>query len=239
MADITVIKLNNYCKIDEFQFLNLLSNQRREIIYKYKSYKDAYRSYIGALLIRYVVCERVMCKNSDLIFDNNIYGKPFLLSHNNCFFNLSHSGNYVSCIVDEKECGIDIEPISVLDVNIAKDYFHEDEYSRILSFENSSDAANYFYFLWTIKEAYLKTLGLGLSKQLSSFYVGKDTKDKIIVSDKEKHSIKPEHYNSILTEDRYYISSTSFSEPVYTFINDCDFMEMINTCDGFTCENNM
>lgn len=236
MAQITVVKLNDFCNTDKFEFLNFLPRPRRELIHRYKSHKDAYRSYVGALLIRYVVCKQLMCRNSDLIFDYNFYGKPFLSSHNDCFFNLSHSGSYVSCILDKKECGIDIEPISRIHIDIAKRFFHKKEYLKIQSFENKFEAASYFYFIWTMKEAYIKNLGTGLSKKLSSFFVQKDTNGKIIVTDEEKYSIKPEFYNSMLTKDNYYISSASFSEPVYKFITDIEFMEMIKTCNFFDIE---
>lgn len=227
MAKIIIIKLNNFCNVNEFKFLDFLSNERCELIYRYRSYKDAYRSYIGALLIRYAVSEYVMCRNSELIFNYNLYGKPFLLNYKNCFFNLSHSGKYVLCIVDEDECGIDIEQIGLLDINIAKNFFHKNEYSRIKNFNNISDSTNYFYFVWTMKEAYLKMLGVGLSKQLSSFSVEKDLYGKIIISDKEMDITRPIFSNSRVIEDEYYISSTSFSKPKYIYINDCDFLDII------------
>ena len=58
MVNIVVIKLNNFLKSDEFCFMYTLSRKRCEIIKRYHSDRDAYRSYISALLIRYILCNR-------------------------------------------------------------------------------------------------------------------------------------------------------------------------------------
>ena len=116
-----------------------------------------------------------------------------------------------------------------MNITIAERFFHVDEYSHILKCKNK---LKYFYFLWTVKESYLKAIGTGLSKSRVSFCVKRDQSGKIIVVDNEQY-FGPTIYKSIITKDRYYISSASFSEPVYDFSNDVDFLLKVMNCVYF------
>lgn len=234
MADVMVIKLKNFCSRKEFQLLDKISEQRRRLIYSYYKEEDAYRSYISALLVRYILCNYIECDNSQLLFGFHRYGKPYVINSTNCFFNISHSCNYVVCIVDPKECGIDIELIDRMDFDIAKDFFHKNEYLHILSYDKKEDRDNYFFFLWTVKEAYLKTLGTGLAKPLSSFWVEKYNNGKIHISDNDRSIAMPTNISSMVVDKKYYISSASFSPPHYTFIEDKELLSAIKNSSYFS-----
>lgn len=88
-------------------------------------------------------------------------GKPFFLRNGKPFYlSISHSGEF-ACATALKNgssfVGVDIEKIEKRSATWAEDYFHESEISgdeRIMT------------FLWTVKEAVLKALGLGLSADL-------------------------------------------------------------------------
>lgn len=95
------------------------------------------------------------------------HGKPHIYDENekDLFeFSLSHSGDYVACIISDKKCGIDIEKISDRPFEkIAKRICHEEELKDI-----NGDVKR-FYDYWTLKESILKAVGLGLSLDMRSF----------------------------------------------------------------------
>ena len=91
----------------------------------------------------------------------NEYGKPYLIN-NELYFNISHSNELIAIIIDDKECGIDIEFV---------DYSREvDKLAyKILSkseqkkYENSQDKHKFFYKMWTKKETIFKFQGTGIA----------------------------------------------------------------------------
>lgn len=117
-----------------------------------------------------------------LTFTSNEYGKPRLAGRSqsaSLHFNLSHTEDAIVLLVKEHgEVGVDIECLdrdfkgSVLD--IAGRSFTEAEVWNISRAENQNHR---FLELWTLKEAYAKTIGLGLSAPLSeiSFNIGDTT----------------------------------------------------------------
>ena len=46
-----------------------------------------------------------------LKFEKNQYGKPYLSEHPDFYFNISHSGEYVLCAIDNNPIGVDIEEV--------------------------------------------------------------------------------------------------------------------------------
>jgi 4'-phosphopantetheinyl transferase len=53
---------------------------------------------------------------------------------------MSHSGEYVACVISDGNVGIDIEyNDDEIDLNIAKNYFFNNEYKNIMKSENPSD----------------------------------------------------------------------------------------------------
>lgn len=85
-------------------------------------------------------------------------------------FNLSHSGDYVMCSVDDSgdeavEVGCDLEQIKEPRLKLAKRYFCESEYELV---EKNED---YFYRFWVFKESYVKATGEGLKQGLNTFEI--------------------------------------------------------------------
>lgn len=106
---------------------------------------------------------------SNIQYNYNEFKKPFCTQHPNLYFNMSHSNNYIAYAFSYNyKVGIDIEFIK----NIPK---IENLFSSIAStgegliFEkqNEIDKIYFFYKTWTIKEAFLKALGVGLTYPLS------------------------------------------------------------------------
>jgi 4'-phosphopantetheinyl transferase len=103
-----------------------------------------------------------------LKFDYNEYGKPCILEPKDIHFNISHSGDWVVCAIDNKPIGIDVETIKPIDLNIARRFFTVEEYNHLMK-KDEYNRIRYFYMLWTLKESYIKAIGKGLKIPLNSF----------------------------------------------------------------------
>lgn len=96
----------------------------------------------------------------------NKYGKPSLSEYSNVRYNVSHADGISACIVSEYECGIDCENVREYRPNVMKRAFSDNEKNMILSApENQRNLL--FFRLWTLKESYIKAIGMGLSFPLN------------------------------------------------------------------------
>jgi phosphopantetheinyl transferase len=87
--------------------------------------------------------------NVEIVYDK--LGKPSLSNHWN--ISISHSGEYVAIIINEKEnCGIDIEKISTKVERIKHKFLNDDDLQNITSHEHLT-------LYWGAKEALYKYYG--------------------------------------------------------------------------------
>ena len=111
---------------------------------------------------------------AELSFIAGHYGKPALAGSRGVAFSLSHSGDGVAIAVTVgHEIGVDIEIPRVMSDrdDLVRRYFSASEIAAYDSIESARrDEA--FFRLWTRKEAFVKGIGLGLSRPLDSFTVG-------------------------------------------------------------------
>lgn len=148
-----------------------LTTEKKSKIKRYKNFEDIKRTVVGELIIRTLVIEKLQKKNSELIFMKNDYGKPELKGAFEQFhYNISHSGDWVVCAIDNKLIGIDIELIKPINLLIAHRFFSKQEYLD-LTLKKGDNQQLYFYDLWTLKESYIKADGRGLSIPLNSFTI--------------------------------------------------------------------
>ena len=96
------------------------------------------------------------CFNYEIAY--NSQGKPYFLSNCEIFFNISHSSNYVACVIGNRPVGIDIEKASKGRQNLAKRFFDVSEAEWI----KECDSDERFFRIWTLKEAYGKATGQGV-----------------------------------------------------------------------------
>ena len=92
------------------------------------------------------------------------HGKPFLSYRPSLHYNISHSGEYVVCILADQEVGIDVQIHRKANYErMLKRMVPEDEYNEILA---SADMQERFFEQWVLREAYIKWTGEGLSRDL-------------------------------------------------------------------------
>ena len=106
------------------------------------------------------------------IQDENItrtdFGKPYLQEFPDYAFNYTHSQNFYALALSQtvKEIGVDVEELSrkVRFDALAQHAFHPEEYA---SWQQLDCDPEYWFKVWTTKEAILKAHGMGIRMNLS------------------------------------------------------------------------
>lgn len=150
----------------------LLSSEERDRAGRF-IVDHARQHYISATAtVRKILSFYLSCQPNLIQFNRHEKGKPFLKNANSLQFNISHSADrLLVAIANDDEVGVDIErcaPINALE--LAERFFNPQEYQQLLRIEISQQLT-YFYRLWTLKEAFIKAIGEGLSFGLDQFIV--------------------------------------------------------------------
>ncbi len=90
------------------------------------------------------------------------FGKPSLTEHPEIHYNISHADGIAACVVSGSECGIDCERIRPLRENVMRRAFSARE-KKLIEEAPEEQKNTLFFRLWTLKEAYIKAVGTGLS----------------------------------------------------------------------------
>ncbi|WP_238861419.1 4'-phosphopantetheinyl transferase superfamily protein [Clostridium sp. YIM B02569] len=154
-------------------YIYLLNEEKRNKIYRFMYIEDKQRTIVGDLLIKAILMEKLNINYNKVEFYCNKFGKLYLKGFNNIYFNISHSGKWIVCAIDDEEIGIDIEEVKPIDINIGAVAFSDNELD-LLSRQEEYNKLNFFYRLWTLKESYVKSVGMGLNMQLKSFSIDVD-----------------------------------------------------------------
>lgn len=101
----------------------------------------------------------------------------------NAIYNLSHSGNYVLCSVEDSgneihQLGCDLEAIKNAKPHVAKRFFCEGEYQLIEGMQSKEAQRDMFYRLWVLKESFMKATRLGMRLGMDQFEIGFSKEDK-------------------------------------------------------------
>ena len=134
-------------------------------------------------------------KKEDLKYIIGLNGKP-CLKKGSPFFSISHCDNIVVCIISERNVGIDIEDIKEANKFIVNKALTQKEKIQLSSL--NMDRNEYFFRIWTLKEALLKNIGDGLSYGIKNIEF--DIKDDIDCNlngfrfKQEKVSIRDKEY---------------------------------------------
>jgi 4'-phosphopantetheinyl transferase len=128
---------------------------------------------VGQALVRTALSHYAGTAPRDWIFRRNAYGKPSILAPAApaLEFNLSHTRGLAVCAVClGQEVGVDTEANErVSDYpGLARRFFSPAEATALESLPSEQQPAVFFRF-WTLKEAFIKALGMGLSMPLDRF----------------------------------------------------------------------
>ena len=183
MIEVYAVKLNFSTRLSPGivdELMNQVDPSKESRLRRFVREEDRLRGLFADLLIRDLIMKKLMMNNEDIEFTTNEYGKPFLKTDSDFYFNISHSGNWVVCAIDCQHVGIDIEEIQPIDLDISKHYFSEDEHRDLMAKE---DRLSYFFTLWSLKESYIKILGKGLSHPLNAFSIKFVDEKEIIIKE--------------------------------------------------------
>lgn len=187
------------------RWYDLLELERKNKITKLRFSDDKLRSLTAGILLRSMLSHYCGLTPSELKFSTSKLGKPFLVSHPTIFFNLSHSADYIACSISSDFVGIDIEKMVPIDIKDVATFFSLSEQDYILSRENDRKRLDAFYSIWTLKEAFSKKIGGGLSIPLDSYSFSLN-EDMISLSTQLKNDAK---FSSRTIENHYKVGLCS------------------------------
>lgn len=201
--------------------LPLVSEDRRGRSLRYRFDGDKKRSLLAHVLLAHAL--RAGGYDIPLPVDpvTDANGKPHLyLNDKEIHFSLSHSGDYAVCALSDSPIGVDIEKIEAYKPEISDRFFHPNERKYVKDAES-------FYRIWTLKEGYLKAVGIGMKLPLESFFVSDlDKRPGACIYRNENGSETGFLGLSHMTDDGYALSVTCRTLPegglssVTTFISD-------------------
>lgn len=141
-------------------FMGCLDSARRAAVNKKANDADKINALLARLLVTSEINRRTGLSERKIRFTHGTYGKPYL-KDSELQFSLSHTkGAVCAAFGEDGEIGVDVER---RDRRV-----NEAMYKRVLSeeerFHATSDAD--FIRFWVQKEAFLKRLGVGISRDL-------------------------------------------------------------------------
>lgn len=165
-----------YDQIDDLQLLNqyygLLNPAERQRWEWIRTEEGKQCFLLSRAMVRTLLGTAIGCSSAELIVAANTHGKPFIEQPATRWrFNLSHSQGLITLVLAyDIVVGIDVECHyrNTDTLQLARHFFHPLE---ILQLEGlpANKRRQHFFKLWTLKEAYVKALGRGLSYGLDSF----------------------------------------------------------------------
>ena len=174
MTRVNIIERPDIVFFAPFQnsFLNLLGKVEQQSIEPAQKEKNKIEKILGWIICRMEVALRYNVHPAEVRIDFHEKGKPFFPDFPDFNFSITHGGNIIAvAFCEHHEIGIDVEANDrQANLMIAERYFTPTE-AKLLQKTPSQQRLHAFLRFWTIKEAYLKMTGNGLSKSLNSFEI--------------------------------------------------------------------
>ncbi|MBW1944936.1 MAG: 4'-phosphopantetheinyl transferase superfamily protein [Deltaproteobacteria bacterium] len=147
--------------------MDLLSDRERQQYRRFRFPDDSHHYLISHALVRYALSKYTDISPRDWVFSESDHGRPEVANPGlpPIRFNLSHTRGLAACVVTlSRDCGIDVEKIHARHnpVGVAKRMFSEDEYGQMQRL-TGHEQLEYFFTRWTLREAYVKARGIGIS----------------------------------------------------------------------------
>lgn len=131
---------------------------------------------VAHVLLRGLLSRYAGVGPADWVFAAGPHGRPEIAAPlewaGRLRFNLSHTRGLVACgLARERDIGVDVERSgrAAHVLGVARRFFAPAEVDAVLAAVEEPERRRRFFEIWTLKEAYIKARGLGLSLSLQSF----------------------------------------------------------------------
>lgn len=213
MQELNSDKIDVWCvRYEEIVDQGLLQSYREllsesELAQERRFYFDRHkhRFLVTRALVRDVLSRYAPIAPRAWVFAKNSYGKPSIanestaenrLSEKQISFNISHTdGLIVLAITQGAALGIDTENSATRKaaLDAAQHHFAPSESAALFALP-AVEQHDRFFLYWTLKEAYIKARGMGLSIPLSDFNFDFPQADSIVLNAKSKLDAAPENW---------------------------------------------
>ena len=156
------------------RFFQWLSPEERAQHGRFRFEKHRHTYLISHALVRQALSLITKIEPEKFSFKTNAYGKPFVAApaqQQAVHFNLSHTEGLAAVAISRRtELGVDVENIHRQDMTqaLAEQFFAPEECLAVAQAREHERSAKMLEF-WTLKESYIKAVGMGLSIALDSF----------------------------------------------------------------------
>lgn len=157
---------------------------------------------MGIKLLSYglMIEKNIRYQDEEIVF--NDWGKPSMKNYPDIFYNISHCRNYVACVISDTHIvGVDVEDIRDFSPYAARKVCTKKE---IDSIKKSPNQNREFFRYWTLKESYIKGIGMGLSYSMK--------KANFNIRSKEAIKTNLTDCNFLLLENHDYVTSVCYKK---------------------------
>ena len=173
---LTLARCDQISSADAALCRDVMSDQEWARNQRYRFERDRHRDLVARGLLRMQLAQRLAVEPHQLNFAQGEHGKPELINDHritvpaDLHFNLSHAGEWVVLAIASHRVGVDIEftPRNNDVMAIANRYFFGSEIKELHGFPEAEQKLRFFDY-WTLKEAYMKARGEGISLGLDNF----------------------------------------------------------------------
>jgi 4'-phosphopantetheinyl transferase len=210
LLDINQFTADHYAKAGQ-----VMSSDERERAQKFIRGKETYIA--SRWLLRTVLARYTGVTANQVRFLRTEKGKPYL-PQGDIHFSLSHSGHWALLAVAKTELlGVDIEEINTTRdlLSIAENYYHPQEFAYLQTLDHAAKS-EHFYRFWTLKEAFFKAIGAGISAGLEKiqFDLAGDTINAQIAPSLGDNTNEWQFYQWALTAQDYCALASKSRDPL-------------------------
>lgn len=152
-------RIKHYLHVDDYGLLVVKNNS--QIL-----------SMLGKVVVQYLLGKQYAMQNniSPFPFAYTKNGKPYIEKYPNFYFNISHTKEWIVVAVADVPVGVDIEMLRLYKPEVVKRFFHKDEYAFLEGLPAHLRDVS-FTRLWTLKESYVKCIGIGIANNFDKFAI--------------------------------------------------------------------
>ena len=206
----------------------LLSDEERHRLTRFHFERDRLLFLVAHALLRITLSRHASIEPHAWQFRTGSHGRPEIAEpRSRLRFSLSHTRGLAACaIILDRDIGLDVEYVSNdIPIDVAERCLFAPGATRH-THTSIDDRARLFLEYWTLKEAYSKARGLGLSLPMDQFSLYKDTGgkwriavDPTLYEDQERWRfwswhVSNDHQLALAIDSKWHSISTAKREPL-------------------------